>query len=128
MRKENHCDFDKIFERNAQVYEELRNKGVREEDLVYLHLSGNMVNIVTNMDGKTLAWILRLRRCNKAQWEIRQIADQMQQLVSEVSHYYPQILGPDCEVKNICFSSIFDGSFICCEKYSFLKCKYRSIF
>lgn len=94
--------FSLIFERNVQVYEELRNMGVRQEDLIYFHLSGNMVNIVTNMDGKTLAWILRLRRCNKAQWEIRGIADQMQQLVSEVSHYYPQILGPDCEVKGIC--------------------------
>jgi len=77
-------------------------QGCKAEDLVYFHLSGNMVNIVTNMNGKALAWFCRLRRCNKAQWEIHNIANQMQKLVSEKSEHFSKILAPDCEVFRTC--------------------------
>ena len=94
--------FEEIFKTNVEVYEKFKKLGVRDEDLIYFYLSGNLVNIATNMDGKTLAWILRLRTCNKAQWEFRNIANQMKDLVSEVSTYFPEILGPDCVVKGYC--------------------------
>lgn len=94
--------FEEIFKTNVKVYEKFKNLGVRDEDLIYFYLSGNLVNIATNMDGKTLAWILRLRTCNKAQWEFRNIANQMKDLVGKVSTYFPEILGPDCVVKGYC--------------------------
>ena len=94
--------FEEIFKTNVKVYEKFKKMGVRDEDLIYFYLSGNLVNIATNMDGKTLAWILRLRTCNKAQWEFRNIANQMKELVGEVSTYFSEILGPDCVVKGYC--------------------------
>ena len=94
--------YDNIYEENAKMYENFRELGVRDEDLIYFHLSGNMVNIVTNMDAKTVAWILRLRLCNKAQWEISNITRQMKELILNTSEIYPEILGPDCEVKGVC--------------------------
>lgn len=87
---------------NQRLYNSFKENGVCEEDLIYFHLAGNMVNVVTNMDGATLAHILHLRTCNKAQWEIREIADQMKELVSKNCKYYKNILGPDCEVLGIC--------------------------
>lgn len=61
-----------------------------------------MVNIVTCMDAKTVALILRLKLYNKAQWEIGDIARQMRKLIVNISDIYPEILGPDCEIKGKC--------------------------
>ena len=85
-----------------EVYQEFKEMGVREEDLIYFHLSGNMVNILVNMDGKTLAWITHLRTCNKAQWEIRDIFNEIRKQVKDKCPIYGTILGPDCEVRKIC--------------------------
>lgn len=94
--------YNKIYEENYEVYNELKEMGIREEDLIYFHLSGNMVNITTNMDGKTLAWITRLRTCNKAQWEIRQVFDEIRKQVKDIAPLYGSILGPDCETRCYC--------------------------
>ena len=94
---------EKIFEQNQELYNMFKNIGVRDEDLVYFYLSGNMLNVVANMDGKTLSHILRLRCCNKAQWEIRNIANEMRSLVTDESKYFSNILGPACETEGICY-------------------------
>lgn len=94
--------FDNIFKKNFDIYNEFKSFGVRDEDLIYFYLAGNMLNVETNMDGGTLAHILKLRTCNKAQWEIRFIANEMRKQVREVSKYYGNVLGPDCEVFKIC--------------------------
>lgn len=94
--------YNKIYEENYKIYNEFKEMGVKEEDLIYFHLSGNMVNITTNMDGKTLAWITRLRTCNKAQWEIRHIFDEIRKQVKLIAPMYGSILGPDCETRCYC--------------------------
>lgn len=100
----NKClDFYKeIYEENIRVYEEFKQMSIRDEDLIYFHLSGNMVNMTTNMDGDTLSWITRLRVCNKAQWEIRNILNEIRKQVKEVAPLYSCVLGPDCETKSYC--------------------------
>lgn len=87
-----------VFAENARVYQEFVDSGVCQEDLVYFYLSGTMLNVKTNMDGKTLSHIARLRICNKAQWEIRNVVREMRSLVLEKSPIYASTLGPDCEV------------------------------
>lgn len=102
-----YSEYDKFIVQNAifknkMLYDEFINKGVSLDDLIYFHLAGNKINIVSNMDGATLAHILRLRTCNKAQWEIREIANQIKNLVSEKSIYFKNIIGPDCEILGRC--------------------------
>ena len=94
--------YDEIYRINQEMYEKFKNAGVCDEDLIYFYLAGNMLNIVTNMDGATLSHIARLRICTKAQWEIRGILTQMRELVKEVAPVYASILGPDCEVFREC--------------------------
>jgi len=100
----NKCEefYKNIYEQNYEVYQQLKQMGVREEDLVYFHLSGNTVNMTTNMDGRTLAWICRLRTCNKAQWEIREAFNEIRKQVKDIAPLYSTILGPDCETIGIC--------------------------
>lgn len=102
IKKFNEKYFNNIFKKNKEVYEYFQQQGICDEDLIYFHLSGNTVNVVTNMNGKTIGWITRLRRCTKAQWEIRNIANQLYNLVSEKSECFSKVLGPDCEVKGFC--------------------------
>ena len=94
--------YDEIYRINQEMYEKFKNAGVCDEDLIYFYLAGNMLNIVTNMDGATLSHIARLRICTKAQWEIRGILTQMRELIKEVAPVYASILGPDCEVFREC--------------------------
>ena len=94
--------YDEIYRINQEMYEKFKNAGVCDEDLIYFYMAGNMLNVVTNMDGATLSHIARLRICTKAQWEIRGILTQMRELVKEIAPLYASILGPDCEVFREC--------------------------
>lgn len=85
-----------------KLYLEFKENNVCDEDLVYFYLTGNMLNIETNFDGGTLAHIMRLRICNKAQWEPRIIANEMRALVRKKAPILGSVLGSDCEIFNTC--------------------------
>ncbi len=98
-------ELQKIFKNNFEVYQSLKEQyHIREEDLVYFTLSGNMCNILTNMNGWDLRHILELRMCNKAQWETRAMANGMYQEVSKQkdAELFSSILGPTCVTKRVC--------------------------
>lgn len=89
-----------------------------EEDLVYFTLSGNQVNIITNMDGKTVKHILSLRECNKAQWEMQVIARGIHREIDKLedAQYFSSILGPSGETLGIC-----NEGKECCSKVYYLQ-------
>lgn len=94
--------YNEIFKENIRVYNEFLNEGIAEEDLIYFYLGGNMCNVITNMSGRTLQWISKLRCCNKAQWQIRNIANDMVKEVKKVAPLLGKGLGPTCITHNIC--------------------------
>ena len=96
--------YDELFKMNYNIYDMFRRNSVCEEDLIYFTLSGNMVNILTNMDGWTVRHILELRECNKAQWETREIARGIHSEIAKLENasIFEQILGPTCETQLIC--------------------------
>ncbi len=95
--------FIQVFEQNMDMYDKFKKMGIRDEDLIYFLLSGNLVNVNSNIDGASLVHMLRLRLCEKAQWEIRSNALQMKNEVKKVSKVYSSILGPTCEIMGKCF-------------------------
>ena len=99
----NHEDeYCEIFANNKLMMEQFKEAGVRDEDLVYFYLAGNACNITTTMNARTLEWISRMRCCNKAQWEIRGLANQMVAQAKKVSPLIGESLGPSCEVLDKC--------------------------
>jgi thymidylate synthase (FAD) len=102
VAKDHKEEYDEIFSNNALMVEEFRKQGVRDEDLVYFYLSGNACNIYTTMNGRTLEWISRMRCCNKAQWEIRAIANSMVEQAKKVAPLVGEGLGPYCKVMGYC--------------------------
>ena len=93
-------ELGKIFKetqaKNVKAYEQFKEEGVAQEDLIYFYLGCQMLNIVTTMNGRALQWILHLRCCNKAQWQIRKIANEMATQVKEVAPLLGKGLGPTC--------------------------------
>ena len=95
--------FKDVFSKNMEVREYFKDNGVRDEDLVYFLLSGNLVNVTSNIDGATLVHMIRLRLCEKAQWEIKNNVKEMRDEVRKISDVYSSILGPTCEIIGKCF-------------------------
>ncbi len=68
----------------------------------YFALSGNVMDVMTTMNARELMLFIRLRSCNRAQWEIRNIATDMLKLLRK---NFPELFehyGPTCVLKGIC--------------------------
>ncbi|MBQ8681369.1 MAG: FAD-dependent thymidylate synthase [Bacilli bacterium] len=102
VAKNHEDEYHKIFANNALMVEHFKEQGVRDEDLIYFYLSGNACNVYTTMNARTLMWISRMRTCNKAQWEIRDIVGQMVEEANSVAPLIGSGLGPYCKSDGIC--------------------------
>lgn len=93
--KTRYCE---AFKRTADLYDELKSSGVSEELLAYIQLSGNTVDIVTTINGRELLLFMRLRSCNRAQWEIRDFAIDMLKKLRKADKTVFDFYGPSCFV------------------------------
>lgn len=94
--------YEDVYKTNVNKYNELKKLGVEDKDLVYFNLSGNMINVTTNINGRTLKWISRMRCCTKAQWEIRNIANDMVKEAKKIAPMFGNYLGATCDVLGTC--------------------------
>mgnify|MGYP004443076535 FL=1 len=94
--------FIEAHDRNIEVLEKFKSLNISDTDLIYFYLGCQMLNVVTSMNGRTLQWILHLRCCNKAQWQIRGIAKEIAKQVKEVSPLLGKGLGATCVTDLIC--------------------------
>lgn len=93
--KERYCD---AFVKTNELYNELKKAGVSEELLAYIQLSGNTVDIVTTINGRELLLFMKLRSCNRAQWEIRDFAIDMLKKLRAADSTVFNFYGPSCYV------------------------------
>lgn len=84
------------FSKTKELYEEFKSLGISEELLVYLQLSGNALDFVTTMNARQLLLFLRLRTCNRAQWEIRDFAIDMLKILRKQAPSIFNAYGPGC--------------------------------
>lgn len=97
-----HKAFGTIMEVLSNTYEALVKAGVPEEDARYILPNACCTNIVVTMNLREFMHFCGLRRCSRAQWEIREMADKM---AEEVISYVPWLkdwLGPQCETLGYC--------------------------
>jgi len=122
IKKTCQTEYDEIYAKNIEMVEKFKNEyGVREEDLVHFILSGNMVNCMTDINGKRLQHIIGLRGCTKTQWETREMALDMKELVGNIegAENYASTLGPTCVTQGICN----EGKECCGKVYTLKNCK-----
>jgi len=89
------------IDENIKLYEKFK-EDVLEEDLIYFYLGAQMLNVITTMNGRNLQWVCRMRCCNKAQWQIRNVAKSMAKQASEVAPLLGKGLGSTCVTDRFC--------------------------
>ncbi len=94
--------YQQAFEQNAAVFEKMRENGLPAEDAQYFALAGNQLDVLCDMNGRELLHFMKLRTCNRAQWEIRACAiDLLRQLRAACPAVF-ESFGPSCYVSGSC--------------------------
>lgn len=94
--------YHEIFDKTAKVYDTLCKMGMSRYDSVYLFLSGMEIAVITTMNANELLLFLRLRTCSRAQWEIKECADELLELLREESPVLFSHYGPSCVINGVC--------------------------
>ena len=85
-----------LIERSVELYNKLTGIEVPCEDARYILPMGSPTTLIMTMNARELLHFFSLRCCNRAQWEIRELADAMLSICLE---QWPDIFknaGPGC--------------------------------
>lgn len=94
--------YTNAFSETEKLYNELRDMGESEENLVYVLLSGNTLDLTITMNARELLLFLKLRTCERAQWEIRDYAYLMLKMLRDSAPDIFRRYGPSCFVTGVC--------------------------
>lgn len=79
-----------------ELYSKAVGFGVPEEDARYLTLQAGTTRLLLTMNARELRHFFELRCCNRAQWEIRAMADEMLRICKEIAPALFEDAGPGC--------------------------------
>ena len=113
--------FDEAIAACVGAYEKLLDAGVPAEDARYLLPNAAESKIVVTMNVRELLHFFKLRCCNRAQWEIRAVADEMLRLVLPLAPHIFASAGPRCLV-----GPCPEGR-MCCGKQTEVRAKYAKL-
>ncbi|MCX8084738.1 MAG: FAD-dependent thymidylate synthase [Calditerrivibrio sp.] len=80
----------------ALLYSEMISQDIPAEDARYILPNACETKIIVTMNARELLHFFKLRCCNRAQWEIRQMAEEMLKLCMEVAPAVFKFAGPGC--------------------------------
>ena len=86
----------------SELYRELLNGGIPEEDARYILPNACTTNIVVTMNARALLHFFALRCCNRAQWELRELANKMLELVKPIAPKLFENAGASCVQLGYC--------------------------
>ena len=88
--------FEEIVSGSHKLYKELLNMGMEAEDARYILPNASESKILVTMNGRELMHFFTVRCCNRAQWEIREMATSMLKQVKKVAPVVFEKAGPNC--------------------------------
>lgn len=94
--------YEAAFAGQSALAEQLITLGSPAHDMAYLALSGHVTDIMLEMNARELLHFIKLRTCNRAQWEIRRVARLMLDLLKEYDEDIFWVFGPSCYVDGRC--------------------------
>ena len=89
-------DWDDIVKKAGILYVHMVEDGVPKEDARFIIPQGVTTNLTMTMNARELRHFFSLRCCNRAQWEIRQLACAMLDLVKPIAPILFDNAGPAC--------------------------------
>jgi thymidylate synthase (FAD) len=90
------------MEEIESIYTQMVKVGIPEEDARYILPNACKTNIVVTMNARELRHFFSLRCCERAQWEIKQLAEMMLALVKEVAPSLFDDAGARCKQLGYC--------------------------
>ena len=105
--------FDEAIDACWQAYDKLVQAGVPAEDARYILPNACETKIVVTMNIRELMHFFSNRCCNRAQWEIRELAWKMLELVRPTAPFIFRTAGPGC-MRGACP----EGKMCCGNPYS----------
>jgi len=111
--------FDSFILEASDTYAELVAGGVPREDARFVLPNATETSLLMTMDGGSLMHFFGLRLCNRAQWEIRAMAEEIFQHVKEAEPSLFETAGPYCVQLGKCPEGRFS-----CGKIVEMKTKY----
>jgi len=102
-------EFNELVKKASETYQELVESGVAKEDARFVLPNATETSLLMTMDGAALFHFYGLRCCNRAQWEIRRLADAM---LAQCRDAEPEVFshaGPYCYMLGCCP----EGRFTC---------------
>jgi thymidylate synthase (FAD) len=88
--------YDNFFKNTETLYKEFLDAGIPAEDARYILPNASATKMVITMNARELRHFFSLRCCNKSQWEIRNMACLMLNLVKKEAALLFSDAGPDC--------------------------------
>lgn len=104
--------FDEAMDHAAKAYKELIDAGIPAEDARFVLPNAAETKIVVTMNVRELLHFFNLRCCNRAQWEIRELAHKMLELVKPTAPFIFMDAGASC-VRGACA----EGDMSCKDPY-----------
>lgn len=93
--------FEKVMQTLQEEYQELL-KVAPAEDARYVLPNACTTSLMATFNARSLLNFFEHRTCMRAQWEIRQMAEKMLQLVKEVAPNIFAEAGPTCVTQGVC--------------------------
>ena len=94
--------FKALMENIQQAYNDLVEAGVPKEDARYVLANATETKIVVTMNARSLMHFFNLRCCNRAQWEIRELAYKMLAEAKAVAPLLLKNAGASCVATGHC--------------------------
>lgn len=113
--------FTSHIEASSEVYKKLIDAKVPKEDARFILPNATETSLLMTMDGRSLYHFFGLRCCNRAQWEIRNLSDEMLRRVRTVEPNLFRRAGPYCYQLGYCPEGRFS-----CGKMKEVVDRYRS--
>jgi thymidylate synthase (FAD) len=92
-------EFKSLMDNIATFYDKALSKNVPAEDARYVLPNACTTNIVVTMNARELFHFFEVRMCNRAQWEIRDMANQMYDECMIIAPEIFKYAGPKCWTK-----------------------------
>ena len=90
--------FDEVVKITKKFYDEMLERNIPAEDARYILPNASETKIVVTMNARELLHFFNLRMCNRAQWEIKNLAKLMLDEVVKVVPNIFKFAGPNCAI------------------------------
>lgn len=114
-------NYELIMRQLARMYELLISKGIPPEDARFVLPNASATNIVVTMNARELNHFFRLRCCERTQWELRNVADEMLKQALKIAPVLFGRAGPGCVI-----GRCPEGG-MTCGKIEKIRKKYKSM-